>query len=151
MADADAMACFVEEKIHRTPNSPRRGPYATAPADLYTYHRQTDLAAIPYSSQANGLFQKLAKGTPGQMSLGASSMYDLDKTRQRLERIKHVQSQTGLSITQIVLAYLISQPFPTIPIIGCRTPEQLGDSLQAVGILLTPAQIEYLECGTQTN
>lgn len=116
-------------------------------SDLYAYHRQTNLAAIPYSSQANGLFQKLAKGTFSQKRAGASGMYDLEETRQRLERIRHVQSQTGLSITQIVLAYLSSQPFPTIPIVGCKTPEQLADSMQAVDARLTPAQIVYLERG----
>ncbi|MBN1579146.1 MAG: aldo/keto reductase [Anaerolineae bacterium] len=116
--------------------------------DLYTYHRQTGLAAIPYSSQANGLFQKLAQaGTLDQTRSGAVRMVDLDETRRRLERIQHVQSQTALSITQIVLAYLISQPFPTIPVVGCRTPEQLADSLQAADVRLTPVQIAYLEHG----
>lgn len=136
--------------------------------DLHAYHRRANLAAIPYSSQANGLFQKLARSRPKQdatirgpdalaekasrlpMSPGALRMVDLDETKHRLKRIEHLSSTTGLTITQIVLAYLRSQPFPTVPVVGCRTPEQLADSLQAAGCrLLSPAQVDYLERGQQ--
>jgi len=48
-------------------------------------------------------------------------------------------------VTQIVLGYLRSQPFPTIPIVGCRTVEQLRDSLNAAQVKLDPDQVSYLE------
>lgn len=113
-------------------------------ADLYAYHRKTGLAAIPFSSQANGLFQKLEAGEQGRMSTGALAMYNLDETKRRLSRIKKLEAETGLSITQIVLAYLTSQPFTTIPIIGCKTPAHLADSLSAVGVQLSAAHIHTL-------
>ena len=63
----------------------------------------------------------------------------------RGQRVQALASETGLSVTQIVLGYLQSQPFPTIPIVGCRTVAQLEDSLTAAGVRLTPEQIRYLE------
>ena len=41
--------------------------------------------------------------------------------------------KAGMSISQLVLAYLWSHSFPVIPIVGCRTQEQLDDSVTAVG------------------
>ncbi len=108
--------------------------------DLYAFHQITGLAAIPFSSQANGLFQKLDAGGPFKADSGALAMYNLDETRRRLARAKKLAAETGLSLTQIVLAFLTSQPFTTIPIVGCKTMLHLTDSLSAVGVQLSPAQ-----------
>ncbi|MBN1933363.1 MAG: aldo/keto reductase [Anaerolineae bacterium] len=113
-------------------------------ADLYAYHQETGLTAIPFSSQANGLFQKLDAGEQERMNPGALAMYNLDETKRRLSRIKNLQTETGLSLTQIVIAYLTSQPFTTIPIVGCKTPAHLADSLSAVGVQLSAAHIHTL-------
>jgi len=58
-----------------------------------------------------------------------------------------VCSETGLSVTQIVLGFLISQPFPTIPIVGPQNLTQLADSLSAADVLLTREQVAYLDQG----
>lgn len=111
------------------------------------YHLETGLAAVPYSSQGNGLFQRLAQGTLEQMDAQARATYQVEENRQRFERIKHVAAATGLSVTEIVLGYLQSQPFTTIPIVGCRTKGQLQDSLRAAEVRLEPEQVKYLESG----
>ena len=108
------------------------------------FHVRTGLAAIPYSSQANGLFNKLAQGRPAP----TSPMYRASENERRLQRIKQLTAESGLSITQIVLGYLMSQPFATIPIVGCRNLDQLSDSLSAGNVTLTPAQVQFLETST---
>jgi aryl-alcohol dehydrogenase-like predicted oxidoreductase len=117
--------------------------------EMHRYHQETGLAAIPYSSQANGLFQRLAQGTREQMSKNAQEMYPAAENRRRFERVKQIAAENSLSVTQVVLGYLQSQPFPTIPIVGCRTLAQLQDSLTAAEVRLTPAQVTYLEKGIQ--
>jgi aryl-alcohol dehydrogenase-like predicted oxidoreductase len=111
----------------------------------WQYHRETGLAAIPYTSQAHGLFQRLEQGTLEQMEAYPRSIYRLEASRQRFERIKELAAETGLSVSQIVLGYLLAQPFTTIPIVGCRTLAQLQDSLTAAGVKLEPEQVRYLE------
>jgi aryl-alcohol dehydrogenase-like predicted oxidoreductase len=113
--------------------------------DMREYHLETGLAATPYSSQANGLFQRMAAGTLKQMDPDMRGMYLAEENRDRFERIKRVAAESGLTVTQIVLGYLRSQPFPTIPIVGCRTVEQLRDSLNAAHVKLDPDQLSYLE------
>ncbi len=58
-----------------------------------------------------------------------------------------LSTETGLSITAIVLGYLMAQPFPTLPVFACRTMAQLEDTLAAADVMLTPEQVAYLEEG----
>lgn len=109
------------------------------------YHEETGLAAIPYTSQANGLFQKLAQEGVKGIDADTWERYREAETRQRFERLAQVAAERGLSVTQVVLGYLMSQPFPTIPIVGCRTLEQLQDSLTAAEVRLDPDQVSFLE------
>jgi len=110
----------------------------------WKYHHSNQLTAIPYSSQANGLFQKLdkAQGYPIEKSL--SPNYPLDINQMRYDRIQQVRQDTGFTITQIVLGYLLSQPFSTIPIIGPKNESQLEDSMSGSGYRLTEDQIQYI-------
>jgi aryl-alcohol dehydrogenase-like predicted oxidoreductase len=111
---------------------------------LYDYHLQSGLAAIPFTSQANGLFNKLATGQYKSLGKMQQNMYAGRGNQSRFERIMTLSEQTSLSITQIVLGYLLSQPFTTIPIIGSHTLDQLHDSLTAADILLEEHELQYL-------
>jgi aryl-alcohol dehydrogenase-like predicted oxidoreductase len=115
-----------------------------APMDeaMHQFHRESGLAAIPFTSQAGGLFSKLADG---RLSLEASGQYASPRNARRLERIRELARQTGLSITQLVLGYLTAQPFVTVPIIGPKSLAQLADSLTAAEVKLTPQQVTFLE------
>jgi aryl-alcohol dehydrogenase-like predicted oxidoreductase len=115
--------------------------------EMRQYHQETGLAAIPYSSQANGLFHKIEQKTIHRMDPGIRGMYHELKNRERYKRIKKLSADTSLSITQIVLGFLLSQPFTTVPIVGCKTLKQLKDSLSASEVELDPEQVRYLEYG----
>lgn len=111
--------------------------------NLYDYHRESGLAAVAYSSQAGGLFQKMAAG--GSPTGGE---YPVEPNRRRLARIEQLAGETGLTITQIVLGYMQAQPFVTVPIVGCRTLAQLRGSLSAADVRLSPDQVDFLVKGT---
>lgn len=110
--------------------------------DTHALHRRTGLAAIPYSSQAGGYFQKLADGR--ELHPGQRKVYDSPANRQRFRRVQGLAQETGLSVSQIVLAWLTNQPFPTIPIVGCRTVAQVEDSMRAGDVCLTTEQVNRL-------
>jgi aryl-alcohol dehydrogenase-like predicted oxidoreductase len=108
--------------------------------DLYTLHQASGLAAIPYSSQAGGLFQKLAQG-----NLQVGDAYQVAPNQARLARLEEIARSSGLSITQVVLGYLRAQPFVTIPIVGSRTPGQLADTLRAADVRLSADQVALVD------
>ena len=64
---------------------------------------------------------------------------------QRATRVQQVAKEAGMSISEVVLAYLLSQPFTVFPIIGCRSLAQLRDTLSAHDKRLSPAQVAFLE------
>ncbi|HZG55534.1 aldo/keto reductase [Paenibacillus sp.] len=111
------------------------------------YHRTAGLAAIPYSSQAQGLFEKLASGALSLDGDGVKPLYRSETNRERLARVRRLAAERSLAPTQVALGYLLSQPFPTIPIVGCRTPEQLYACAAADGVAFSEAELSYLEHG----
>jgi len=54
-------------------------------------------------------------------------------------------AEHGLSLTQVVLGYLLGQPFPTIPIVGSHTLKQLADTLAAADVRLSAADIAAID------
>jgi aryl-alcohol dehydrogenase-like predicted oxidoreductase len=115
--------------------------------EFHRYHAQTGLAAIPYSSQANGYFQKLAQGGAAAIKPAQARVYGTAENQERFRRIQKLCADTELTVSQVVLGYMQSQPFTTIPIVGCRTLDQLADSLAAGDVRLTSEQVRYLESG----
>ncbi len=113
--------------------------------EMWQYHKETGLAAIPYSAQANGLFNKMAQGRNDTIKPNTLRIYHSPQNQQRFQRIQQLMQETGLSVTQIVLGYLISQPFTTIAIVGCQNLEQLQDSLTAGEVQLNAEQVKFLE------
>ncbi len=113
--------------------------------ELHTFHRESGLAAMPYSSQANGWLHKQAQKSTQSQGDASKSAYDTPVNKSRLKRVKQLAAESGLTITQIVLGYLIGQPFAVIPIVGCKNQEQLRDTLTAGDIRLSPEQIRFLE------
>jgi aryl-alcohol dehydrogenase-like predicted oxidoreductase len=101
---------------------------------MLAMHRTTGMACVPFSSQANGYFQRAVDGTVSQMNPVHQRMYAQPETARRFERAQQVARETGLTMTQVVLGYLLAQPFPTFPIIGCRPLDQLHDSLTVTAV-----------------
>ncbi len=114
--------------------------------ELLALHQETGLPAIPYTSQANGYFQKIAAGKPLQGATEATYDSELVRpiNRARFTRLEHLSAETGLTLTQLVLAWLRGHEFPVVPIIGPRTMEQFQDSLSAADVNLSPEQVREL-------
>ncbi len=115
-------------------------------AEMMALHEATNLAAIPYASQANGYFQKIAEGKT--LPASVETTYDTDlvrpTNRARLGRLETLSAATGHSLTGLVLGFLRGHPFPVVPIIGPRTLAQGRDSLTAGDVRLTAEQVTAL-------
>jgi aryl-alcohol dehydrogenase-like predicted oxidoreductase len=61
-----------------------------------------------------------------------------------VDTVGEIAAARGKTQPQIALAWLVSRPTVTAPIIGARTPEQLEDNLGAVGWKLTAEEIDRL-------
>ena len=111
---------------------------------LWEYHRATGLAAIAFSSQAKGLFDKMEQGRITADS-GQIRHYPYAANLARLAAIRSIGAELGCATTQVVLGYLLSQPFTTVPIIGPKNLAQLETSMRAAGVRLSREQIKAIE------
>lgn len=127
---------------------------ATAIADKTTvvmdgamraYHVASGLACIPYSAQGKGVLHKLAAGQAAAIRPNQRAVYPLAANQARATVAQQLAVELGVSLTAIVLGYLQSQPFVTIPILGASSVAQLHDSLTGDGVRLTPEQIARLD------
>jgi aryl-alcohol dehydrogenase-like predicted oxidoreductase len=111
--------------------------------------RTYGLGVIPYSPLAGGfLTGKYRKDAPLPESAraeGTKNRYFNERGWSVLEAVDSIASDRGKSISQIALAWLLSNPVITSPIIGPRTLEQLTDNLGAAGLRLTEDEMEHLE------
>jgi aryl-alcohol dehydrogenase-like predicted oxidoreductase len=109
-------------------------------ADI-AFHRETGFMAMPYTSQAKGYFTKLAEGG---LKDNVKRQYDSATNQERYRRATELAKRYDVSITTISLSYLMSQPFPTVPIVGPKTMAQLEDCLADVYLRLTLDEVAYL-------
>jgi aryl-alcohol dehydrogenase-like predicted oxidoreductase len=110
--------------------------------DGVAFHKRTQMAVMPYSSQAHGFFTKLDNGTP--LPKNDVAQYDNATNRARLPRVQALAQKHGVLINDIVLAYLWSQPFPSIPIIGNKNADRLRANVAHADLTLTPEEIAWL-------
>ena len=114
-------------------------------AQMFAFHQQSRWAVIPYTSQARGLISKLVAHGEAGLKEGERKAYLNETNRQRAARAAALAQHHGVTVAQIALAYLINQPIPTIPVIGCHTLAQLADSMGAATVTLTPAELRELQ------
>jgi aryl-alcohol dehydrogenase-like predicted oxidoreductase len=106
------------------------------------------IGIIPYSPLAGGfLTGKYRRGEPlsGTRAEGIARRYDNERSWALLDAVREVASELGATPGQVALAWLLARPGVVAPIIGANTPAQLSDSLGALDIALSAAQIERLD------
>jgi aryl-alcohol dehydrogenase-like predicted oxidoreductase len=120
-------------------------------ADMFRFHRESGLAVVPYTSQANGFFSKLALPRDQQPRNLAEHDYHTPPNLAAGKIVVQLAHDRQVNPSAIVLAYLRSRPFPVVPIVGCRTPTQLEDSVAALPVRLTSAELAALERASESG
>ena len=111
--------------------------------------RAYGLGVIPYSPLAAGFLTgkyDRDQAEPESARLGGvKRRYFNDQGWAVHEAVKNLAGQKGKSISQVALAWLLSNPVITSPIIGPRSLEQLQDNLGAVGFRLSSEDMTSLD------
>lgn len=103
------------------------------------------VGVIPWSPLAGGLLGGvLDKPTEGRRgSEGAQKQ--IEEKRPQLEKWEGLCKELGEKPADVALAWLLTHPAVTAPIIGPRTMDQLTGSCRAVEIKLEPETVEKIE------
>lgn len=110
------------------------------------------IAVIPWSPLAGGwLTGKYRRGEPPPSGTrAADSKWDMESAQAQrcldaVERLMPLAEARSKTLSQFSLAWLLSQPTVTAPIIGPRTVAQLEDNLGALGWTLTPEELAAVD------
>lgn len=101
-----------------------------------------------WSSQGRGFFTDRA-GRDRRDSEELVRVWYSERNFGRRDRAIELAARLGKSPIHIALAYVLNQPFPSVPLIGPRTLGELDDSLRALDITLSPADLEWLDGGSR--
>lgn len=151
LAEAEALAAsgaatgFVADQLEWSIATPRQeavpADLVCMDADALAFHRTAPMTVVPYGSQARGYFDKVGT-TPLPENL---RRYDTPQNARTAADLSAMAARYGVRPTTLALAALLSAPFPTVPVVGCRTPEQVEASWQAVDLALDEDDAAALE------
>jgi predicted dehydrogenase/aryl-alcohol dehydrogenase-like predicted oxidoreductase len=99
-----------------------------------------------WSSQGRGFFTDRA-GRDKRDNDELVRVWYSEKNFNRRDRAIELAHRLGRSPIHIALAYVLAQPFPSVPLIGPRTLHELEDSLSALKISLSAADVDWLDNG----
>ena len=106
------------------------------------------LGVIPYSPLAGGfLTGKYRRDTPAPDSVRAKGnleKYGGEQGWAAIDALSEIGEAHGKTVAQTALAWQLSNPIITAPIIGANTPDQLKDLLGAAGYRLSPDEMTRL-------
>lgn len=99
-----------------------------------------------WSSQARGFFTDRAGRDKTDNAELVNTWYS-EKNFGRRDRAIELAKRLGKNPIHVALAYVLAQPFPSVPLIGPRTLAELDDSIKAFDITLSPEDLTWLENG----
>ncbi len=117
--------------------------------------RDQGLAVIPYSPQALGFLTGKYRGMKGvpENTRGSGNQrmqgYFTERNFALIDLLEQIGQGHGKTIAQTALAWLLSNPLITAPIVGARDAAQVRESLGAAGFRLSGEEMERLDRASQ--
>ena len=106
------------------------------------------VAVIPWSPLARGRLTRdwddvTERSETDEFGKNLYGTFDSDRTV--VERVAQVAAERDVSRAQVALAWVLSKPVVTAPIVGVTKPQHLEDALGAIDLELSEAEIKFLE------
>ena len=154
---ASSMAAWQFAKMLYTSDRLRLARFATMQGSYSLLYREEEremnplclaegVGLIPYSPIGGGLLAGSRRaGTTRSQSFMARTRFNRPEDEAVIDATLAVAKERGVGPAQIAIAWLLSRPAMTAPIIGASKLEQLDDPIRALEITLTPEELTRLE------
>ena len=122
--------------------------YRNIERELLPLCAEEGIGVIPYNPLAGGFLSgKHQRGAPtegSRFTLGNAAeryqeRYWHDRQFDTVDALRPIAAEAGVSVATLAVQWCLAQPAITSPIVGASKPEQLTDSVGAVGLALDPA------------
>ena len=116
------------------------------------WYGQTQMALFTWSSLAGGFFSgRFERDNLDEFSDYLDKVciaaYACEDNFGRLERAMALGEEKGLTLAQVAMAYVFSQPLNIFAIVGCRTGAEFVANVTAAEVTLSEREVAWLESG----
>ncbi len=118
--------------------------------DSRAYYQTQQTPLFTWSSLAGGFFSgrfrrdNLESFTEYLDKLCVTS-YCVEDNFKRLDRAEELAKQKGLTLPQIAMSYVMSQPLNIFALVGCQTAQEFKANMDAADLKLTADEMKWLE------
>ena len=114
------------------------------------WYAESQMPLIPWSSLAGGFFSgRFSRDNLDTFESGLDRVcidaYCYEENFKRLDRTRELAAEKGLSLAQIAMAYVFSQPMNIFGLVGCQSGAEFKENLAAMELRLTPEEMAWLE------
>lgn len=136
--------CCVQQRHTYLPVRPgaSTGRQVAANVDLTDYCASSGMTLLAYSVLLGGAYTRDDKPLP--------DAYRSPDNQARLDAARAVAAETGATLSQVVLAWLMQSTPCVLPLIAASSEEQLQDNLGALDVTLSAEQMERLNTAGTT-
>ncbi len=103
------------------------------------------IACTPFSSLAGGVFARRPEDPRVDKCGAVQNDHAIEADREIVRRVWELAGRHGVSTSVIALAWNLSKPVVTSPLIGASKTEYVDDAIAALDLRLTPEECAYLE------
>ncbi len=113
-------------------------------ADTLGFLRQSNTTHISWSSQARGYFlpEVLRSRLPADTS--PETCFGSKANAERRTRAEKLATQYGVSPHNIATAWVLAQSFPSLALVGPRSPGEISSTLPALRVKLSASEVAWL-------
>jgi aryl-alcohol dehydrogenase-like predicted oxidoreductase len=141
VAGAHGWARFSAVEQRHTYLRPRHGadfgPQVSINEDLKDYCRSRDISLIAYSTLLQGAYMREDRPVPAQ--------YAGPDADARLEVLRGVAVESGATLSQVIIAWMLQSDPPVLPIIAGSQPSQITENIAALKLKLSEDQVRRLD------
>jgi aryl-alcohol dehydrogenase-like predicted oxidoreductase len=119
--------------------------------EMFPLLNDQGIGCLPWSPLAAGLVTRpwgQGSTTRGQMNPSTDSSGTplfLDSDQGTVDAVQRIAEERGLPMAQVAMAWVLSNPVVSAPIVGATKPHHLSDAAAALDVALTDTDIAALE------
>lgn len=123
--------------------------YREEEREMIPYCIDTKVGIIPWSPLAGGRLTHPWGTVTERNKIDTVSPMVWDRSLKQdlpiIENLQKMAEKRGISMAQMALAWMLSKPYITAPIVGTTSPKHVEEAVAALDVKLTPEEIAALE------
>lgn len=114
--------------------------------EIFPTLAELDVAVTAYGVLSRGLLSGSRPSTSGDFRahLPRFTGENAERNRAVIDAFARVAAELGATPSQLAIAWVLARNPRVVPVIGARTPAQLAESLGALALRLSPADVERI-------